>query len=89
MPKILTPTGHIKAEGVAKCSACQTIKPEIEFYRDFSRHNNCSSRCRDCERVRQRELYKQVFLKRELEALVDLNPAYRDVLVRIAEKVAA
>ena len=36
------------------CCKCKDLKDAEEFYKDSSRYNGCSSRCKDCEKKRER-----------------------------------
>lgn len=38
-----------------KCSKCQVMKPETDFYYDQSKNDGCSSRCKSCARQVSRD----------------------------------
>ena len=41
--------------GSYQCITCRDLKDAEEFYKDSSRFNGCSSRCKDCERLWSKE----------------------------------
>ena len=76
-----------------RCSVCRYFKNEDEFYKDASRRNGLSSRCKDCERERDRsrtDPTRQSFVG-SAEALnaprtkVDNSYAYRQLKKRTDE----
>ena len=45
--------------GKWNCSRCKTLKDSEMFHKDSSRHNGCSSRCKECESKRTQERKEQ------------------------------
>ncbi|MCH8135625.1 MAG: hypothetical protein IIB77_06575 [Proteobacteria bacterium] len=78
----------LKLHGCARCSACQTVRPASDFYKDASRSNGLSSRCRSCDQARMRSIPLRS-LARELRELAARHPAYRTLIAETAASLAA
>lgn len=64
--------------GIYCCYICRDIKDAEEFYKDSSRFNGCSSRCKDCcnkRREERRRLTRFEIKKRreEIKATADTD----------------
>ena len=55
--------------GKYPCSVCKELKDAEEFYKDSSRFNGCSSRCRDCEGKRTRTRWTQTQISKRVEEI--------------------
>ena len=51
------------------CTVCRDLKDAEEFYKDSSRYNGCSSRCKDCEGKRNNYRWVRTELKERIEEI--------------------
>lgn len=81
-------------DGCGRCSTCRSIKPATEFYRDCSRSNGLTSRCKLCEAERaslrraKKRIAKRIMV-RDLKAVIKKHPALRELIVWTGERLAA
>lgn len=52
---------RIKVPGFKRCIGCQQLLPVAEFYKVSRSRNKYQSRCKSCDRVRNRERYRRTF----------------------------
>ena len=62
--------------GKYNCSKCKDLKDAEEFYKDSSRFNGCSSRCKNYEKKRSQERYRHTDLqvKNRAEEILSTAP---------------
>lgn len=79
--------------GCGRCSACKTIKPADQFYRDGTRSSGLSSRCKECDAARMRLPSKRAerFIVTQLFALIESHPEprYRRLIRSTVKSLAA
>ena len=61
--------------GMYKCITCEDLKDAEAFYKDSSRFNGCSSRCKDCEKKRGKARYRfsQFQVKKRVEEIKSID----------------
>jgi hypothetical protein len=55
---------------VKYCYACDARKPESEFYKDRTRRDGLSIRCKECDRLRNREICRRWYRKHREEHII-------------------
>ena len=85
---------NLTLDGCARCSACQSIKPTKQFYKDCTRTTGLSSRCKPCEaeRASMRRAMKRIdkrLMARELKAMARKHPAIKELVMWTGERLAA
>ena len=64
-----------KGDDLFRCACCKTYKKREEFYRDKTRVNNISSRCKTCDKAykKAKRAGKEIEIREEDKGIIYLN----------------
>lgn len=89
MTKLHDANGKVlTAHGCGRCSACNTIQPAGNFYKDSTRSCGLSSRCKTCDKARMQTIPERGIV-RDLKALMARHPRYKSLVMSAAVSLAA